>query len=116
MLTLIIALVGIVLSLPIGILLALGRRSKLPVIHMLCVIFIEFVRGVPLITVLFMANVMLPLFLPPDMDVNVLLRVLVGTTAFVVGLHGGGRARRPAGDARRASTKAPWRSGSAIGR
>ena len=83
MLTLVIALVGIVLSLPIGIVLALGRRSKLPIIHLLCVIFIEFVRGVPLITVIFMANLMVPLFLPPDMDVNVLLRVLVGTTAFV---------------------------------
>jgi general L-amino acid transport system permease protein len=83
MLTLVIALVGIVLSLPIGIVLALGRRSKLPIIHLLCVIFIEFVRGVPLITVIFMANLMVPLFLPPDIDVNVLLRVLVGTTAFV---------------------------------
>ena len=83
MLTMVIALVGIVLSLPIGIVLALGRRSKLPIIHLLCVIFIEFVRGVPLITVIFMANLMVPLFLPPDIDVNVLLRVLVGTTAFV---------------------------------
>jgi len=83
MLTLVIALVGIVLSLPIGIVLALGRRSKLPVIQMLCVIFIEVVRGVPLITVMFMANILLPIFLPADMDINVLLRVLVGTTAFV---------------------------------
>src|SRR5688572_25488312 len=83
MLTLVIALVGIVLSLPLGILLALGRRSKLPIVHLLCVLFIEFVRGVPLITVIFMANIMLPLFLPPGYDVNVLLRVLVGTTAFV---------------------------------
>ena len=83
MLTLVIALVGIVLSLPFGILLALGRRSSLPIVHLLCVIFIEFVRGVPLITVIFMANIMLPLFLPQDVDVNVLLRVLVGTTAFV---------------------------------
>jgi general L-amino acid transport system permease protein len=83
MLTLVIALVGIVLSLPFGILLALGRRSNLPIVQLLCVIFIEFVRGVPLITVIFMANIMLPLFLPPGMEVNVLLRVLVGTTAFV---------------------------------
>jgi general L-amino acid transport system permease protein len=83
MLTLVIALVGIVLSLPFGILLALGRRSNLPIVHLLCVLFIEFVRGVPLITVIFMANIMLPLFLPSDVDVNVLLRVLVGTTAFV---------------------------------
>jgi len=83
MLTLVIALVGIVLSLPIGIILALGRRSNLPVIHLLCVIFIEVVRGVPLITVMFMANILLPIFLPSDVDINVLLRVLVGTTAFV---------------------------------
>ncbi|MGH6893843.1 MAG: ABC transporter permease subunit, partial [Dongiaceae bacterium] len=83
MLTLVIAFIGIVLSLPIGIVLALGRRSKLPAIHLLCVVFIEFVRGVPLITVMFMANILLPLFLPADVDVNVLLRVLVGTTAFV---------------------------------
>jgi len=83
MLTLVIALVGIVLSLPIGIILALGRRSKLPVIQLLCVVFIEVVRGVPLITVMFMANILLPIFLPADMDINVLLRVLVGTTAFV---------------------------------
>ncbi|MBL9035261.1 MAG: ABC transporter permease subunit [Rhodospirillaceae bacterium] len=83
MLTLVIALVGIVLSLPIGILLALGRRSKLPIVQLVCVIVIEVVRGVPLITVMFMANIMLPLFLPPGMDVNVLLRVLVGTTLFV---------------------------------
>ena len=83
MLTLVIALVGIVLSLPFGILLALGRRSNLPIVHLLCVLFIEFVRGVPLITVIFMANIMLPLFLPQDVNVNVLLRVLIGTTAFV---------------------------------
>jgi general L-amino acid transport system permease protein len=83
MLTMVIALVGIVLSLPLGILLALGRRSQLPIIHLLCVIIIEVVRAVPLITVMFMANIMLPLFLPPGMDVNVLLRVLVGTTLFV---------------------------------
>lgn len=82
MLTIVISIVGIVLSLPIGIVLALGRRSQLPVIHLLCVIFIELVRAVPLITVLFMANILLPLFLPPGLQVNVLLRVLVGITAF----------------------------------
>ncbi|MGL4497060.1 MAG: ABC transporter permease subunit, partial [Beijerinckiaceae bacterium] len=65
--TLVIAAVGIVFSLPLGIALALGRRSKLPIIKFLSVVFIEFVRGVPLITVLFMANVMLPLFLPEGM-------------------------------------------------
>ena len=64
MLTLIIAAVGIVAALPLGILLALGRRSQMPVVKALCIAFIELWRGVPLITVLFMASVMLPLFLP----------------------------------------------------
>ncbi len=62
--TIVVAWVGIVVSLPLGILLALGRRSQMPVVRMASVIFIEFVRGVPLITVLFMASVMLPLFVP----------------------------------------------------
>ncbi|MGE7955606.1 ABC transporter permease subunit, partial [Pseudomonas sp. NPDC089530] len=64
MLTLVIATVGIAGALPLGILLALGRRSNLPAIRVVCVTFIEFWRGVPLITVLFMSSVMLPLFLP----------------------------------------------------
>jgi general L-amino acid transport system permease protein len=62
--TIVVAAVGIVVSLPIGIVLALGRRSQMPAIRLLSTLFIEFVRGVPLITVLFMASVMLPLFLP----------------------------------------------------
>jgi general L-amino acid transport system permease protein len=82
MLTVVIACVGIVLALPLGILLALGRRSELPVVHLLSVLLIEFVRGVPLITVLFMANVMLPLFLPPGTTIDPLLRILVGFTVF----------------------------------
>ena len=80
--TLVIATVGIVFSLPLGIALALGRRSKLPIIKFLSVVFIEFVRGVPLITVLFMANVMLPLFLPEGMRPDNLLRVLIGVALF----------------------------------
>jgi len=80
--TLLVATVGIVFSLPFGILLALGRRSKLPIVRMASVIFIEFVRGVPLITVLIMANTMLPLFLPGDMTVDRLLRPLIGTALF----------------------------------
>ncbi|MGL4811429.1 MAG: amino acid ABC transporter permease [Beijerinckiaceae bacterium] len=80
--TLVIAAVGIVFSLPLGIALALGRRSKLPIIKFLSVVFIEFVRGVPLITVLFMANVMLPLFLPEGMRPDNLLRVLIGVALF----------------------------------
>jgi general L-amino acid transport system permease protein len=80
--TIVVATVGIVFSLPFGIMLALGRRSKLPIIRMFSVIFIEFVRGVPLITVLFMANTMLPLFLPEGMTVDRLLRPLVGVALF----------------------------------
>lgn len=82
MVTLVVAGVGIVASLPLGILLALGRRSKLPIVKFFSVIFIEFVRGVPLITVLFMANTMLPLFLPADVTVDKLLRALVGISLF----------------------------------
>ena len=80
--TLVVAAVGIVVSLPIGILLALGRRSKMPVVKFFSVMFIEFVRGVPLITVLFMANTMLPLFLPESWSPDKLLRALVGIAMF----------------------------------
>jgi general L-amino acid transport system permease protein len=82
MVTLVVAGVGIVASLPFGIVLALGRRSKLPIVKFFSVMFIEFVRGVPLITVLFMANTMLPLFLPDDITVDKLLRALVGIGLF----------------------------------
>ncbi|WP_420028827.1 amino acid ABC transporter permease [Metarhizobium album] len=82
MVTLIISFVGIGVSLPLGILLALGRRSQMPVIKMLCIAFIELIRGVPLITVLFMASVMLPLFLPAGWTVDKLLRALVGVSIF----------------------------------
>ncbi|MCR4283617.1 MAG: amino acid ABC transporter permease [Bauldia sp.] len=80
--TLVVAIVGIVASVPLGILLALGRRSKLPVIRLFSVSFIEFVRGVPLITVLFMASVMLPIFLPPGVNFDKLLRALIGVALF----------------------------------
>lgn len=82
MVTLVLSFVGIAVSLPFGILLALGRRSKMPVIRMLCVTFIEVIRGVPLITVLFMASVMLPLFLPTGWNVDKLLRALIGVSIF----------------------------------
>jgi general L-amino acid transport system permease protein len=81
-LTLILASVGIVCSFPIAILLALGRRSDLPGIRAVCVGFIEFVRGVPLISVLFMASVMFPLFLPEGMTIDKLLRAQVGIIIF----------------------------------
>ena len=80
--TIVVSTVGIVFSLPLGVVLALGRRSRLPIIRMFSVIFIEFVRGVPLITVLFMANTMLPLFLPEGVTVDRLLRPLVGVAVF----------------------------------
>ena len=82
MVTIVVAWVGIVVSLPLGILLALGRRSKMPVVRMASVIFIEFVRGVPLITVLFMASVMLPLFVPDQFTPDKLLRALIGVALF----------------------------------
>jgi general L-amino acid transport system permease protein len=81
-LTLVIAGVGIVSSLPIGILLALGRRSDMPIVRMLCIGFIELIRAVPLITVLFMASVMLPLFLPTGVNFDKLLRALIGVALF----------------------------------
>jgi len=81
-LTLVIAAVGIAASLPLGILLALGRRSRLPVIRMLSTAFIETIRGVPMITVLFMASVMLPIFLPSGITVDKLLRALIGVSLF----------------------------------
>ncbi|HSA80375.1 MAG TPA: amino acid ABC transporter permease [Geminicoccaceae bacterium] len=81
-LTLVIAGVGIVASLPLGILFALGRRSTMPVVRLLSVGFIELMRAVPLITVLFMASVMLPLFLPEGVNFDKLLRALVGVALF----------------------------------
>lgn len=80
--TILVSAVGIVGSLPLGILLALGRRSKLPLIRLFSVIFIEFVRGVPLITVLIMANTMLPLFLPGGVTIDRLARPLIGVSLF----------------------------------
>ena len=82
-LNLLLAGIGCLAALPIGILLALGRRAdNMPVVKSLCVVFIEFWRGVPLITVLFMSSVMLPLFLPEGMSFDKLLRALIGITLF----------------------------------
>ena len=80
--TIVVAAVGIVVSLPLGIFLALGRRSRMPVVRSLSVIYIEFVRGVPLVTVLFMAGVMLPLFMPEQLSPDKLVRALVGIALF----------------------------------
>jgi general L-amino acid transport system permease protein len=80
--TLVVASTGIAASFPLGILLALGRRSQMPFARWVSIGFIEFVRGVPLITVLFMASVMLPLFLPEGVSFDKLLRALVGVALF----------------------------------
>tara|TARA_A100001011_G_scaffold71240_1_gene73001 strand:- start:134 stop:976 length:843 start_codon:yes stop_codon:yes gene_type:complete len=80
--TLVLGVFGIAIAFPLGILLALGRRSKLPVISMFCTLFIEFIRGVPLITLLFFGMVMLPLFLPEGLNLDGLVRVLVAVTLF----------------------------------
>ena len=82
MLTLVIGVTGIVGSLPLGILLALGRQSHLPAVRIVCVAFIEFIRGVPLITLLFVASTMLNYFLPPGTTFDLLLRVLIMVTLF----------------------------------
>ena len=82
LITIVVASVGIVVSLPLGILLALGRRSTMPAVKFLAVAFIELVRGVPLITMLFMASVMLPLFLPQEWSPDKLVRALVGVALF----------------------------------
>ena len=82
MLTIILGVTGVAFSLPIGILLALGRTSNLPAVKMLCVIFIEFIRGVPLIVLLFIASTMLNYFLPPGTSFDLLLRVLIMVTLF----------------------------------
>jgi general L-amino acid transport system permease protein len=81
-LTLILASVGMAASFPLGVMLALGRRSSLPIVKSVSVVFIEFWRGVPLITVLFMSSVMLPLFLPEGTHFDKLLRAMIGITLF----------------------------------
>ncbi len=82
MLNVLLAVVGIALSLPIGIALALGRRSSLPVVKLLCVVFIEVFRGVPLITLLFMSQTLVPLAFPEDFPVNSLARAAIVITLF----------------------------------
>ena len=80
--TVVLSAVGIVVSLPIGVVLALGRRSRMPAVRLFSTVFIEFVRGVPLITVLFMASVMLPLFVPEQFEPDKLLRAMIGIALF----------------------------------
>jgi len=82
MLTVVLSLTAMIAAFPISVLLALGRASKTPIAKPFCVAYIELVRGVPLITILFMASVVLPLFLPSDMKLDKVLRAMVGITMF----------------------------------
>jgi general L-amino acid transport system permease protein len=113
--TIVVATVGMVFSLPLGILLALARRSHIPVVRLFSMSFIEFVRGVPLITVLFMASVMLPLFVPERFAPDKLLRALIGValfaSAYMAEVVRGGLAAIPRGqyEAARALGLSYWR-------
>ena len=82
MLTIVVATTGILVAFPIGIFLALGRASDLPIIRSICVTYIEFIRGVPLITILFMSSIILPLFFPENITFDKLLRALIGIAMF----------------------------------
>jgi len=82
LLTFLLALIGITASFPIGVLLALGRQSRLPVVKVFCTLFIELVRGVPLVTILFMFSIVLPLFLPENIRIDRVLRAMMGMTFF----------------------------------
>jgi general L-amino acid transport system permease protein len=101
MLAIIIGTSGIVLSLPLGILLALGRQSSMPLIKWICVSFIEVIRGVPLIVWLFTASLLLNYFLPPGTDFDLLLRVIIMVTlfasAYIAEVVRGGLAALPKG-------------------
>lgn len=101
MLNMILGTVCVSLSIPLGILLALGRQSHMPLIKGVCVIFIEFIRGVPLITLLFVANVMLAYFLPPSSNFDLILRVIIMITmfssAYIAEVIRGGLAALPKG-------------------
>ena len=101
MLNMILGTVCVSLSLPLGIMLALGRQSSMPIIKWICVVFIEFVRGVPLITLLFVANVVLAYFLPPGTNFDLILRVIIMITmfaaAYIAEVIRGGLAALPRG-------------------
>lgn len=81
-LTLVISGIGITTALPSGVVLALGRRSTMPLIRIICVCYIELVRSVPLITILFMAKTMFPLFMPPGVEIDELVRAIVAVCMF----------------------------------
>ncbi len=101
MLNMMLGVICVSLSLPIGILLALGRQSTMPIIKWISVVFIEFIRGVPLITLLFVANVVLAYFLPPESSLDLILRVIIMITmfasAYIAEVIRGGLAALPPG-------------------
>ncbi|MEL6510574.1 MAG: amino acid ABC transporter permease [Pseudomonadota bacterium] len=101
MLNMILGTICVSLSLPIGIALALGRQSHMPIIKWICVVFIEFIRGVPLITLLFVANVVLAYFFPPETSLDLILRVIIMITmfssAYIAEVIRGGLAALPRG-------------------
>jgi general L-amino acid transport system permease protein len=101
MLNLILGTVCVSLSIPLGIVLALGRQSNMPIIKGICVVFIEFIRGVPLITLLFVANVVLSYFFPPGTNLDLILRVIIMITlfsaAYIAEVIRGGLAALPRG-------------------
>ena len=101
MLNLMLGVICVSLSLPFGILLALGRQSHMPIIKWISVVFIEFIRGVPLITLLFVANVVLAYFLPPESNLDLILRVIIMITmfasAYIAEVIRGGLAALPTG-------------------
>jgi len=107
LITLVVSVTGIVASMPIGIALALGRRSAIPLVRIFSITFIEFWRGVPLITVLFFATYMLPLFLPGNFTIDGLVRVLIGVALFAGAYNAevirGGLAAIPRGQTEAAS-------------
>jgi general L-amino acid transport system permease protein len=82
-LTVLLTVASLVFAFPLSILVALGRRSTMPALRTLCAVYVELVRGVPLISVLFMASFMFPLFMPPGHSLDVLVRVIIGITLFV---------------------------------
>ncbi|WP_085310253.1 amino acid ABC transporter permease [Planktotalea arctica] len=108
MLNFILGVVCVSLSLPLGIMLALGRQSDMLIIKWICVVFIEFIRGVPLITLLFVANVVLGYFLPPGSNFDLILRVIIMITmfsaAYIAEVVRGGLAALPKGQAEAAGS------------
>ena len=100
-LTLLLSVFGLTAAYPLGVVLALGRRSKMPAVKTLCIIYIEFIRGVPLISLLFMSSVVFPLFLPEGVNINNLIRaqvaIILFTAAYIAEVVRGGLQAIPRG-------------------